>query len=229
MIRIKTPRSFEMKIFSVSILGFLLFFCHPSQGQNDAVTSKLLAIENVVPLDYNKSVQSYIDVYTVRKRYYFPIIERIFAEEGIPDEMKYLACVESALNPIAVSPKGATGMWQFMYSTGREYGLKTSSYTDDRKDIEKSTRAAAKYFKKMDKKFDSWLHIIASYNCGPGNVNKAYKRSGRKSDFWEIYPYLPRETRGYVPAFIATVYFMKYHDELGIVPKYDEYLTIGGC
>ena len=222
---------------SIPIFIFFVVVWIGSTAQEEIVIQRLEAIQQTVPLDYNKHVKAYIDVYTVRKKelsskilgrseYYFPTIEQIFSEEGIPDEMKYLACVESALNPRAVSRKGATGLWQFMYSTGREYGLKISSYTDDRKDIEKSTRASAQYFKRMHIKFGSWLHVIASYNCGPGNVNRAYKRSGRKSNFWDIYPYLPRETRGYVPAYIATVYMMKYYDQFGIYPKYDDYLRM---
>lgn len=138
-----------------------------------------------------------------------------------------MAVIESALNPRAVSRVGATGLWQFMYSTAREYRLTINSYIDERGDERRSTDAAARYLKNMYDRYGDWLLVIASYNCGPGNVNKAIRRSGGSRDFWSIYRYLPRETRGYVPAFIAAMYALEYADELGIEPDYEtsEYLA----
>jgi membrane-bound lytic murein transglycosylase D len=144
---------------------------------------------------------------------YFPLFEQVLDQQGLPLELKYLAIVESALNPVAVSCVGATGLWQFMLSTGRLYNLKVNSYIDERKDPEKATLAACQYFKDMYAIYKDWLLVIASYNCGPGNVNKAIARAGGKTDFWSISPYLPRETRGYVPAFIAVTYLMHYTAE----------------
>lgn len=195
------------------------------------VSRRLAEIENEVPLPYNKYVSSYIKVYEDRKsnqtqrmlalgEHYFPMIEEIFLENGLPLELRYMAVIESALNPGAVSRVGATGLWQFMYSTALEYGLKIGQYEDERRDPEKSTRAAARYLKRMYAKYGDWLMVIASYNCGPGNVNKAIRRSGGSRDFWKIYRYLPRETRGYVPAFVGATYVMEYASALGLSPDY---------
>ncbi len=185
---------------------------------------RLSLLETEVPLDYNQYVKGYIDLYAIRKRalvakilaysaYYFPIVEDIFNRENIPLEFKYLAVIESALNQNAVSPVGATGMWQFMTPTGRMYGLKTTASLDERRDLIKSTEAAVKYFKNSYRIYGDWLLVIASYNCGPGNVSKAIRKSGGKRNFWEIMPYLPRETRGYVPAFVAATYVLNYAPE----------------
>jgi len=144
---------------------------------------------------------------------YFPMFEETFDKHNLPLEFKYLALVESALNTHAVSRAGATGLWQFMYRTGKMYKLDINSYVDERRDPVKSTEAAAGYFMDMYEIYGDWLLVIAAYNCGPGNVNKAIRRSGGKTTFWEIRPYLPRETRGYVPAFMAAVYMMEYHQE----------------
>ncbi|HEX5001970.1 MAG TPA: transglycosylase SLT domain-containing protein [Bacteroidia bacterium] len=182
-----------------------------------------------IPLEYNEQVSKYIDLYAYRKRgltsrvlglsnLYFPLFEEILDKEGLPLEFKYLSVVESALNPIAVSRVGATGLWQFMYNTGKLYGLKTTSYYDERRDPVKSTYAACKYFKDMYAIYNDWLLVIAAYNCGAGNVNKAIKRSGGKTNFWEISKYLPAETRGYVPAFIAVAYVMNYSSEHQLFP-----------
>lgn len=186
-----------------------------------------LAANCQLPITYNKYVRPFIEVYTVRKRHvsenilgkvniYFPMIERIFLEEGLPLDLKYLAATESALNQEAVSRAGAVGLWQFMRATGRENGLTVNSYMDERKDPEKSTRAAARFFKKLYRKYGDWFLVIAAYNCGPGNVNKAIRRTG-KYTYWGIRRYLPRETRGYVPSYIACVYFINYY--------YDHYLN----
>lgn len=186
-------------------------------------------IHSPIPLSYNKYVKEYIDLYATRKRaltqrvmglsnLYFPLFEEILDREGLPIEFKYLSVVESALNPIAVSRVGATGIWQFMYNTGLMYNLKVNSYIDERRDPVKATVAACQYFKDMYRIYNDWLLVIAAYNCGPGNVNRAITRSGGKTNFWEIMPYLPAETRGYVPAFIAVTYVMNYSREHNLYP-----------
>lgn len=191
---------------------------------DSAYAFRLKVLQTEIPLDYNNHVKGFIDLYAVRKRklvskvlatskYYFPVFEEIFDRENIPLELKYLAVIESALNPNAVSYVGATGLWQFMAPTGRMYGLTTNSYIDERRDLISSTEAAVNYFKNSYRIYGDWLLVIASYNCGPGNVNKAIRRSGGKKSFWEIMPYLPKETRGYVPAFIAATYVMNYAAE----------------
>ncbi|NWJ52551.1 MAG: LysM peptidoglycan-binding domain-containing protein [Bacteroidetes bacterium] len=195
-----------------------------------------------IPLVYNRQVKDMIELYAVRKRgltqrmlglaqLYFPMMEELLDRYGIPLEMKYLAIVESALNPIARSPVGAGGLWQFMYGTGRQYDLDVNSYVDDRSDPYKSTIAACKHLKDLYKIHKDWLLVLASYNSGPGNVAKAIRRSGGKTDFWQISPYLPKETRGYVPAFIAVTYVMHHaadHNLFPIMPvyKYHEIDTV---
>ncbi len=217
--------------YTIFFIVFLLTSSFKTGGEESTVKQRLSAIQNSVPLTYNKQVVNYINVYEHKKRkltqnmlakgdYYFPMFERILIERGLPVELKYMAVIESALNPKARSRVGATGLWQFMYSTAREYKLKVGSYVDERSDPELSTIAASKYLKRMYNKYGDWLMVIASYNCGPGNVNKAIRRSGGKRDFWSIYKYLPRETRGYVPAFIAATYVMEYADVLGIHRDY---------
>lgn len=194
---------------------------------------RLQNIPSIIDLSYNKIVRNYIHVYTRQRRenvgsmigyadYYFPKIEEIFESYGIPTELKYLAIIESALNPRAVSRVGATGMWQFMYGTARMYDLTVNSYIDDRRDPIKSAHAAALFIKDLYSMFNDWTLVIAAYNCGPGNVNKAIRRSGGKRDFWQIYYRLPRETRGYVPAYIAATYTFNYYKEHGIYPIYPE-------
>ncbi len=198
-----------------------------------AYAYRLSLMETEIPLEYNEQVRAYIDMYANRKRnlvskilssskFYFPIFEEVFDRENVPMEFKYLAVIESALNQKAISPMGASGLWQFMAPTGRMYGLRTDHYMDDRKDIIKSTEAAVKYFKNSYEIYHDWLLVIASYNCGPGNVSKAIRRSGGKRNIWEIMPYLPRETRGYVPAFIAAAYIMNYASEHNIYPAEEE-------
>lgn len=186
--------------------------------------ARLSEIPSVVNLTYNRLVKNYIDVYTKKRReqvktmlgltdYYFPFIEQVFDLYGVPYELKYLAVIESALNPRAVSRAGAVGIWQFMYGTGRHYGLTINSLVDERRDPLRATHAAAKYLVDLYGMYGDWTLALAAYNCGPGNVNKAIRRSGGKRDFWDIYYYLPRETRGYVPAFIAATYAMNYYPE----------------
>lgn len=151
--------------------------------------------------------------------YYFPVFEEALARKNVPLEIKYLAIVESALNPKAVSRVGATGLWQFMLQTGKEYNLNVDSYVDERSDILKSSEAAAQYMVNMHRIFGDWELVLASYNSGAGNVAKAIRRSGGKQNFWNIKNYLPRETQAYVPAFLATMYIYEYHKEHGIVPN----------
>lgn len=151
--------------------------------------------------------------------YYFPMFEEALAKQNVPLEIKYLAIVESALNPKAVSRMGATGLWQFMYQTGKQYNLKIDSYVDERSDPLKSSNAAAEYMSKMYEIFGDWDLVLASYNSGPGNVAKAIRRSGGQQNYWNIRKYLPKETQGYVPAFLATMYIYEYHKEHGIKPE----------
>lgn len=191
---------------------------------DSAYAVRLKLIEAEVPLDFNEHVKSYIDLYALRKRklvskvlatskFYFPIFEEILDRENMPLELKYLAVIESALNQNAVSHAGAVGLWQFMAPTGRMFGLTTNHYIDERREIVKSTEAAAQYLKNAYRIYGDWLLVIASYNCGAGNVNKAIRNSGGKRNFWQIMPYLPKETRGYVPAFVAAMYVMNYAAE----------------
>jgi len=196
----------------------------------DSVYIKRLGkINSIINLPYNSIIRNHIHVYTDRKReslrailglmdYYFPMIEDIFESYGLPAELKYMAVIESALNPNAVSRSGATGMWQFLSSTGRLYGLAINSLVDERRDPVKSTHAAARYLKDMYDIFGDWALVIAAYNCGPGNVTKAIARSGNRKDYWEIYYRLPRETRGYIPQFVAATYAINFYREHNISP-----------
>jgi membrane-bound lytic murein transglycosylase D len=188
-----------------------------------------LDVESPINLVYNPYVRSFIDLYANKKRgttarvlglaqMYFPMFEQQLDKYNIPLEMKYLAIVESALNAKARSRVGAGGLWQFMYYTGKVYGLEVTSYVDDRNDPLKATVAACRHFNDLYNMYHDWLLVLAAYNSGPGNVNKAIRRSGGKMTFWEILPYLPRETRDYVPAFIAVNYVMAYSNEHNIYP-----------
>lgn len=191
--------------------------------------SRLSRIPSVISLTYNPIVRQYIEMYTYRKRdkvqvmlgyaeYYFPKFDEIFDYYGLPNELKYISIIESALNPRARSRTRAIGVWQFMYGTAKLYGLTMNSLVDDRRDPIKEAHAAARYTKDLYAIFGDWQLVVAAYNCGPGNVNKAIRRAGGKRDFWDIYRYLPRETRGYVPAFIAAVYTFNYYKEHNIIP-----------
>ena len=151
--------------------------------------------------------------------YYFPMFEQEMSNQKIPLEMKYLAIIESALNPNARSRAGATGLWQFMYATGKSYGLEVNNYVDERSDPVRSTKAAAKYLNELYKIFGDWDLTLAAYNSGPGNVTKAIRRSNGKTNYWNLRPYLPRETAGYVPAFLATLYIFEYAKEHGFKPQ----------
>ncbi|NTV01275.1 MAG: transglycosylase SLT domain-containing protein [Chlorobiaceae bacterium] len=188
-----------------------------------------LAKKSQFKLVYNQHVKGFIRVYAVDRRktvskmlgltrIYFPLFEEKLKEYNIPQEMKYLAIVESALNPTAVSHAGARGLWQFMGGTGRMYGLQSSSFIEDRYDPYKATVAACEHFQDLYQTFGDWFLVLAAYNSGAGNVRKAIRASGGAHDYWEIWPYLPQETRGYVPAFIAVTYVMNYYREHNIKP-----------
>lgn len=188
---------------------------------------RLVDMNSSISLPYNETVRNYIILYSEKMptkmsgmlglaSYYMPIFEETFAKYDIPEELKYMAVIESALNPVAVSRAGAKGMWQFMYQTAKSYGLTINSYVDERLDPVKSADAAARYLRDAYRIFGDWSLAISSYNCGSGNVNKAIRRCGGSKDFWAIYDYLPRETRGYVPAFVGAMYAFNYYKEHGI-------------
>lgn len=203
----------------------------------DILKERIEAMNSLIPLTYNSQVQAFIRVYASRNRekvevmlglaeYYFPMFEEVLSIYDMPLELKYLAIIESALNPRATSPVGAGGLWQFMPSTGRMYKLYISSFIDDRRDPYKSTHAAAQYLQSLHGMFGDWLLALASYNCGPGNVRKAITRAGGKRNFWDIYPYLPRETRGYVPAFIAAYYVFEHAVDHNLFPRDIEFPSV---
>lgn len=191
--------------------------------------ARLDSIQSGIPLSFNDIVRNYIELYTVKRplqvasmlgvgEYYFPIFEEALDAECLPLELKYLPVIESALNPRALSRAGACGLWQFMYSTGKMYKLEINSFVDERRDPYLSTKAAVSYLHDLYGIYEDWILVIAAYNCGPGNVNKAIRRSGGKKNYWDIYYHLPKETRGYVPAFIAANYVFNYYDKHGIKP-----------
>lgn len=190
---------------------------------------RLSKMPTVIEMPYNDAVQQMIDRYSIKLRksvsmmlgiqnFYMPIFEEALEAYGLPLELKYLPVVESALNPNAVSRVGATGLWQFMITTAKRYGLEINSLVDERRDPVKASYAAAHYLKDLYKIFGDWNLVIAAYNCGPDNITKAIHRSKGETDYWQIYPYLPKETRGYVPAFIAANYIMTYYCDHNICP-----------
>lgn len=215
----------NIKLFSTAITPFIenkipvdydLFKCHVN------------SLDNEIQMDYNHLVKSQIDFFGTRwqsklkqmitkSAYYFPIYEEILSAYEIPTELKYLSIIESGLNPFAGSRAGAVGPWQFMPATARIFDLTINNSVDERRSIEKSTHAACNYLKQMHNQYGDWLVALAAYNCGPGNVRKAMRYSGKK-DFWGIYDYLPRETQNYVPKFIAMSYLMNFYEEYGILP-----------
>ena len=195
----------------------------------DTYKQRLNRMPTIIEMPYNEVVQQFIDRYSGRLRrsvsymlgaqnFYIPIFEQALETYGLPLELKYLPVIESALNPKAVSRVGATGLWQFMVTTGKQYGLEVNSMVDERCDPVKSSYAAANYLSDLYKIFGDWNLVIAAYNCGPDNINKAIHRANGAKDYWEIYPYLPKETRGYVPAFIAANYIMNYYCDHNICP-----------
>ena len=197
---------------------------------NDSLIYKRLCqIHTPIVVAYNDRVKRFIELYSVQRQrsssvilglaqYYYPWMKAIFDKYDLPEELVYITIIESALNPTAVSKAGATGIWQFMYGTGKLYGLEVNSYVDDRRDPYKATDAAARHFRDLYNIFGDWGLAISAYNCGAGNVRKAIQRSGGKTDFWGVYPYLPRETQNYFPAFIGAMYMMTYHNLYGIQP-----------
>lgn len=210
--------------------GFNMDSVHFTSNVPDKVMiERLEKMNSFITLPYNETVKNYMILYSEKMprkmshilglcTYYMPIFEETFVRYGLPVELKYVAIIESALNPLAVSRAGATGMWQFMYNTAKGYGLAIDSFVDERRDPFASVDAAARYLKDAYAIFGDWSLAISSYNCGSGNVNKAIKRSGSR-DFWSIYPYLPKETRGYVPAMVGAMYAVNYAKEYGLEPS----------
>lgn len=210
------------------------------------IDARLRHIESPMPFEFNSYVKGFVDLYAVRRKaqterimglstYYFPLFEAVLEKHQLPHQLKYLAVVESALNPNAVSRAGATGLWQFMYPTGKMYGLKVNYYIDERRDPELATEAAAQYFKDLYGIYKDWFLVLAAYNCGPGNVNRAIRKSGGKTNYWDLMPYLPKETRGYVPAFVAVAYVMEYAEAhnlraapLADLPAYTDTVLVKG-
>jgi len=201
---------------------------NPVYSKEDYV-DRLYRMPTIMEMNYNDVVQKFIDRYSGRLRhsisymlgasnFYMPIFEEALETYQLPLELKYLPIIESALNPKAVSRVGATGLWQFMLATGKQYGLQVNSLVDERRDPVKASYAAARYLKDLYKIFGDWNLVIAAYNCGPANINKAIHRANGEKDYWQIYPYLPKETRGYVPAFIAANYIMTYYSQHNICP-----------
>lgn len=187
-------------------------------------------MQRSIPLQYNSIVQSFVDYFIYkrpsftktmleRKNFYFPIFEKYLAKYNMPDELKYLAMLESGLNPKAISHAKAVGLWQFMKPTGKDFGLRVDEYVDDRMDIEKSTEAACKYFRQLYNIFGDWELVLASYNTGPGNLRRAIRRAGNITNYWQLHPYLHKDTRAYVPQFTAIMYMMNHAGEYGIFPE----------
>lgn len=204
----------------------------------DTYRKRMAKLDAISPfgLVYNDAVRPYIDLYAKRRKnltsrmlglaqLYFPMYEEKLAKYGLPLELKYLSIIESALNPTAKSKAGAGGPWQFMYRTGLMYNLNVNSYVDERFDPEMSTEAACQYLKYLHGLYNDWSTALAAYNAGPGNVNKAIRRAGGKTDYWAIRPFLPQETQGYVPAFIAVNYIMAHHKEHNIFPAQPKYFN----
>ena len=232
-------------IFSV----ILSYFLHPALAQEvtfeqydhvpdvtyEEMEDRIACLESTVPLHFNQRIKDFIDYFTIRNRdytrdivskkdVYFPIFEKYLEKYELPDELKYLAIVESGLRPNAISRANAVGLWQFISSTGRIYGLRGNWYVDDRMDPFEATDAACRHLKDLYNMFGSWELALAAYNCGPGNVRRAIRRSDYRRNFWEIYRYLPRETRSYVPQFVAMVYVMNNYDLHNLFPEQEQYL-----
>tara|TARA_B100001250_G_scaffold409671_1_gene434502 strand:- start:2203 stop:3423 length:1221 start_codon:yes stop_codon:yes gene_type:complete len=206
---------------------------------NKIIKKRLDSLNTLTPLDigYNDAVVDHISFYLNQRRdlvanlltlsnYYFPIFESILEKNELPHELKYIPIIESALNPNARSPMGAVGLWQFMYFTAKEHNLKINSYIDERKDTYKSTQAACDYFKKSYNVFNDWELAIASYNAGRGSVTKAIRRSGGKLNYWELRPFLPKETQNYVPALIASIYILNFAELHGVKPAENTFFKL---
>ncbi len=201
--------------------------------EKEVYIDRLKRMPTLIEMPYNEVVQKFIDRYSGKLRrsvsfmlgasnFYMPIFEEALEAYNLPLELKYLPVIESALNPKAVSRVGATGLWQFMLNTGKRYGLEVNTLVDERRDPVKASYAAARYLSDLYRIFDDWNLVIAAYNCGPAKVNKAIHRAKGSADYWSIYPYLPKETRGYVPAFIAANYIMNYYCDHNICPMISE-------
>lgn len=208
----------------------------PGDDDPQLIADRLSCITGEIPLVYNDKIQAFINYFTVKDRdytrlmmkrqnLYFPLFEKYLNKYGLPDELKYLSIIESALNPRAVSRVRAVGLWQFMSATGRYYGLNNNWYIDDRMDPEKATDAACRYLRDLHRMFNDWELALAAYNTGPGNVKRAIRRSGYKKSFWQIYPFLPRETRSYVPQFVAIIYTMNHLAEHNFIDEGEERLV----
>lgn len=205
----------------------------PGDDHPAVIEDRLRCLEKNMPLHYNDKVHAFINYFTIRdreytrmvmrrKNLYFPLFEKYLAKYNLPDELKYLSIIESGLNPRAISRARAVGLWQFMSATGKYYGLSNDRYIDERMDPEKSTDAACRYLRDLYGMFKDWELALAAYNTGPGNVRKAVRRSGYKNSFWEIYKYLPKETRAYVPQFVAMIYTMNYLDDHNFIEGGEE-------
>lgn len=237
--RIIYPESFETDVHKMmgnwylrnyAVLDSLVDRRQNIDATDEEITERLRRLPTVIETPFNKEVRAFINMYVDKKRslveamlgmsnYYMPIFETALEKEQMPVELKYLPVIESALNPEAVSRAGAAGLWQFMPGTAKGLGLEINSLVDERRDPVRSSEMAAKYLKQLYSIYGDWSLAIAAYNCGPGNVNKALRRAGEgKKDFWEIYPFLPAETRGYVPCFIAACYVMNYYTSHNITP-----------
>lgn len=209
----------------------------PGEADYDLIKDRLSCLKKTIPLHYTLKVHGFVNYFTVKNRkytlkvlrkkeVYFPLFEEKLRKYKLPEELKYLAIVESGLNPVARSRAGAVGLWQFMSATGRYFGLHSNWYTDERMDPEKSTEAACKYLKQLYGMFGDWELAISAYNTGPGNIRKAIRRSGYKKTFREIYPYLHRETRSYLPQFIAMIYTVNYAHEHNFITEDTEYPVV---
>lgn len=198
------------------------------------VEQRIAEMDTDMPFELNETIFAFINYFTVRNREYtrmvlerqgqfFPMFDKYLSEHNMPKDIKYLSIIESGLNPKARSRVGAMGLWQFMPATGKEFKLYYNSHVDDRLDPERSTEAAVRYLKALNKRYNNWELALAAYNCGPGNVNKAIRRSGGKRTFWEIYRYLPRETRSYIPQFQAIMYVLRYAEEHNLVLEESSY------
>ena len=226
----KNSYSGDIDILSEYNLDSVKFISNVS---DEEMIKRIEAMNSFIYLPFNETVKNSCILYAEKmpsrmnkvlglSQYYFPMFEEVLNRYGLPLELKYMAVIESMLNPVATSRAGAKGMWQFMYTTARSYKLEINSYVDERLDVEKAMDAAARYLRDAYKIFGDWPLAISSYNCGAGNVSKAIRRAGGSRDFWSIYPFLPRETRGYVPAFVGAMYAMTYSKEYGL-----EYQEVG--